>query len=309
MADYDVGTVALVVPAKSSPRSTYRPAVSVRNNGIHDALASGYLRIYAAGLLAFETELYSGTITPGATGLAQATDYWTPESAGFYVIHAYLSTPLDQVESNNMLQPVTVEITAEAPPTPSTVPPHAAQHEEGGSDELSIDGLKGLTADLQVPRPHAAGHQAGGPDQINVGGLLGELATDQPAKVHGNSRHDPAFASSASLSAHQVATSAHASATNLEQTEHKGQPSGYAGLDNVGHVVKSQLANVLEIPDAGDALTFGSGWSQANALPHAYKHAPNGVDPTLPAYPVTTGTFLLLLEMPSKQLHWEPKVP
>ena len=226
MADYDVGVLTLVVPAMSAPKATYRPAVSVRNNGIHDALASGYLRIYAAGLLVFESELYSGTIVPGATGTAQAIDYWTPTTEGPYTIHAYLSTPLDQVESNNMLAPVTIVITGETPPEPPVVTAHAAQHEEDGSDELSIDGLKGRAADPQAALAHAAQHQAGGTDALNVGSLLGVLATDQPAQVHGNSRHDPAFASSSSLAAHQTTTNAHASAANLANRALSGPETG-----------------------------------------------------------------------------------
>ena len=264
MADYDVGVLALVVPAKLAPRATYRPAVSVRNNGIHDALASGYLRIYAAGLLDFETELYSGTIVPGATGQAQAVDYWTPKTAGFYVIHAYLSTPLDQVEPNNMLQPVTIEITAEAPPTPPTVPAHAAQHEEGGADEVSIDGLQGRAADPQSPLAHAAQHQAGGIDALNVGSLAGVLAQDQPAQAHGNSRHDPAFASSSSLAAHQTATTAHASAANLANRETTGPETG---------IVKgAQLALTSEAPNnARMALLMDRHWGLA-------KHASIGTN-------------------------------
>jgi len=246
MADYDVGAVALVVPAKSSPRSTYRPAVSVRNNGIHDALASGYLRVYAAGLLTFETELYSGTITPGATGLAQATDYWTPESAGFYVIHAYLSTPLDQVESNNMLQPVTIEITGAAPPTPPVVTAHAAQHEEGGTDEVSIDGLQGRTADPQTPLAHAAQHQAGGSDALNVGSLQGVLAQDQPAQVHSNTRHNPVMCTKAEIVAHQGSNAVHTVATNLANRETTGPLTGL--------VPSAQLASGSEIGGTDDTL-------------------------------------------------------
>ena len=77
--DYDIGVVGLASPPAQAVVTSYRPAVSVRNNGIHDAIASGYLRIYAAGLLIFETEVYSGTLAPGATGTADAVDYWTPE--------------------------------------------------------------------------------------------------------------------------------------------------------------------------------------------------------------------------------------
>jgi hypothetical protein len=243
MADYDVGALALVVPATSGPKSTYRPAVSVRNNGLHDALASGYIRIYSAGLLAFESELYSGTITPGNTGNAQAVDYWTPAVEGFYTCHAYLSTPLDQVESNNMLAPVTIEITGAEPPTPPTVPAHAAQHEEDGSDELSIDGLKGRAADPQDALAHAAQHQAGGSDALNVGSLQGTLAQDQPAQVHSNTRHDPPMATSAELTAHQGSIAVHTAATNLANRETTGPQTGL--------VPWVQLASGSEFP-AGD---------------------------------------------------------
>jgi hypothetical protein len=226
VADYDVGAIALAVPSSSAPRATYRPAVSARNNGIHDALASGYLRVYSSGLLVFETELYSGTITPGATGNAQAVNYWTPETVGLYTIHAYLSCPLDQVESNNMLQPVTIEITGAAPPTPPTVTAHAAQHEEGGTDEVSIDGLQGRTADPQSPLDHASQHQAGGSDQLNVGSLEGVLASDQPAQPHGNPRHNPAMATAEQLSLHQGAAVVHSAATNLANRDLTGPEAG-----------------------------------------------------------------------------------
>jgi hypothetical protein len=226
MADYDVGALALVVPSSSAPRATYRPAVSVRNNGIHDALASGYLRIYAAGLLVFESELYSATIQAGQTANAQAVDYWTPAAEGFYTVHAYISCPLDQVESNNMLQPVTIQITGETPPVPPVVAAHAAQHEEGASDELSIDGLKGRAADPQDALAHAAQHQAGGADALNVGSLQGVLAQDQPAQVHSNTRHSPTLATSAELTTHQGATAVHTSATNLANRDTSGPETG-----------------------------------------------------------------------------------
>ena len=226
MADYDVGALALVVPAKSAPKATYRPAVSVRNNGIHVALASGYLRIYAAGLLVFETELYSATIAAGATSNAQAVDYWTPSAEGFYTIHAYISCPLDQVESNNMLAPVTVEITGAAPPTPPVVTAHAAQHEEDGTDELSIDGLKGRAADPQAALAHVASHQAGGTDALNVGGLLGQLAADQPALIHSNTRHNPTMSTAAELTSHSGSVAAHTAAANLANRDLSGPEAG-----------------------------------------------------------------------------------
>jgi hypothetical protein len=233
MADYDVGALALVVPATSGPMTTYRPAVSVRNNGIHDALASGYLRIYAAGLLVFETELYSATIPAHDTGTAQAVNYWTPAAEGSYIIHAYLSTPLDQVESNNMLAPVTIQITGETPPVPPVVQAHAAQHEEGGTDEVSIDGLIGRAADPQDALAHAATHQAGGTDALNVGSLQGILAQNQPAQAHGNTRHNPVMATEAELVAHQGSTAVHTAATNLANRETTGPYTGLVPLTQV----------------------------------------------------------------------------
>jgi hypothetical protein len=276
VADYDVGSIALVVPSSSAPRATYRPAVSVRNNGIHDALASGYLRIYFADLLVFETELYSATIQPGNTGTAQAVDYWTPTAEGPYTIHAYLSTPLDQVESNNMLQPVTIEITGATPPVPPVVTAHAAQHEEGGTDEVSIDGLQGRTADPQSPLDHAAQHQAGGADALNVGSLQGVLAQDQPAQAHGNTRHNPAMATAELLSLHQGAAVVHSAATNLANRDLSGPRAGL--------VTELQLVTGTEVPDTSDnplkaGIRADGFYGPVNAVHHAAKHAPGGLDP------------------------------
>jgi hypothetical protein len=253
MADYDVGVISIVVPAQSAPKATYRPAVSVRNNGIHDALASGYLRIYSAGLLVFETELYSATIPAGAIGTAQAIDLWTPEAEGLYYIHAHLSTPLDQVESNNMLAPVAVEITGTAPPTPPTVPAHAPQHEDGGDDEISIDGLKGRAADPQAALAHASLHQAGGSDALNVGSLQGILAQDQPAQVHGNTRHNPVMTTAAELTTHTGSTAAHTAATNLANRETTGPLTGI--------VPDAQISQGTEAGDGPRYLSSSRIWS------------------------------------------------
>jgi hypothetical protein len=231
MHDYDVEALGLITPPASAVVTPYRPAVQIRNNGVHNVLASGNLRIYAADLLVFETELYSNTIAPGETGLAQAVDYWTPPTEGKYMIFGKVSCPLDQYEPNDHFGPVTITVTGLPPPTPPTVPLHASQHEEGGKDEVSIDGLHGLTADPQLPLPHVAAHQAAGIDQLNVGGLLGELAADQPTKVHSNSKHDPQMATATQMSQHQAATSVHTSSSNLEQKANKGIANGYAGLD------------------------------------------------------------------------------
>lgn len=84
---------------------------------------------------------------------------------------------------------------------------HAATHENGGSDEISVAGLSGLLADPQTPiigggandavagndprlsdartpTAHAASHQNGGGDEISVAGLSGLLADPQTPLVH-----------------------------------------------------------------------------------------------------------------------------
>jgi hypothetical protein len=247
--DYDVGITGLSSPPASATKSSYRPAVSVRNNGLHDALASGVLRIYAAGQLIYTSEIYSPTIAPGLTKDAQAVDYWTPTEEGFYVIIADVSSPLDQYEPNNHLNPTTIEVTGLPPEPPSPVEPHAPQHEEGGTDEVSIDGLEGKLADPQEPLAHAASHQAGGTDALNVGGLLGELSAPQTPKAHSNAYHSPSNATSQELADHQTATTAHASATNLANRE-------TTGLD-VGLVPTNQLAAVSEVLDGRKFLERG----------------------------------------------------
>ena len=44
--------------------------------------------------------------------------------------------------------------------------PHAASHENGGADEISVAGLSGTLADAQTPAAHAASHLSTGSDPI-----------------------------------------------------------------------------------------------------------------------------------------------
>ena len=67
---------------------------------------------------------------------------------------------------------------------------HAATHENGGADEISVAGLSGELADDQPPKAHAADHENGGGDEISVAGLSGELADDQPPKNHAADHKD-----------------------------------------------------------------------------------------------------------------------
>lgn len=71
---------------------------------------------------------------------------------------------------------------------------HAASHENGGSDEISVAGLSGLLADDQNPVAHATDHQNGGADEISVTGLSGLLADPQNAdKILGVTVDDTAI--------------------------------------------------------------------------------------------------------------------
>lgn len=231
--DYDIGVIGLANPPASAVVTSYRPAVQVRNNGIHNALASGYLRIYAAGLLIFETEVYSGTLAPGATGTADAVDYWTPPAEGTYIINGYVTTPLDQYEPNNNLGPVTIVVKGGPVPPPPTVPLHASQHEEGGTDPVNVDGLPGVLADRQPAQPHASQHQAGGDDAINVGGLAGILGDPQTPIIHGNAHHNPVMTTAAELTAHSGSVTAHTAALNLANRETTGPETGLVKGDQL----------------------------------------------------------------------------
>lgn len=246
MPDIDVAAVALVSPPSSAPQATYTPAVSVRNNGIHARVASGYLQMFdkATGVLLDTWPLLSGSIGAGATGLAYATGVLdlTAAPVGKQLMFSGLVTcDGDQVPANNVLSPCFVVVSAEPPEPPGPVVAHASQHEVGGSDQLSVDGLPGKLAEGQEPTEHASDHEAGGEDVLNVDGLPGQLLEPQATANHDNTRHTTPFATTAELQNHALATTAHADATNLEHIAHKGAASGYAPLDASLFVPKANL--------------------------------------------------------------------
>jgi len=94
--------------------------------------------------------------------------------------------------------------------TAATAEAHAANHQNGGSDEVNVQGLSGLLADGQTPLGHAASHDGGaddlngaltpnahaashqnaGGDEISVTGLSGTLADAQTPAAHKDA-HDP----------------------------------------------------------------------------------------------------------------------
>lgn len=54
---------------------------------------------------------------------------------------------------------------------------HASRHEQGGEDEINVDGLHGTLADPQPPQSHASTHSEGGTDPLS-GITASQLATD-----------------------------------------------------------------------------------------------------------------------------------
>jgi len=53
---------------------------------------------------------------------------------------------------------------------------HAASHQNGGADEISVAGLSGDLADEQDPKDHAANHEYGGGDAPSLAQLGGTMA-------------------------------------------------------------------------------------------------------------------------------------
>lgn len=272
MPDYDVGAAGLASPPSSAVLTTYRPSILVRNFGIHARTATGYVRIYKAGSLVFESNVYSGTIQPGATGLALAERYWVPTTVGSYFAQGLVTCELDQVAANNPLAPTPFVISSEPPPPPPIVTPHASQHEDGGDDEMTVDGLPGKLRERQDPYSHASDHQQGGSDQLNVGGLPGQLAEEQKPAGHGNEAHSPSFATNAAvgefigvhngqvgahptaiahgIDVHNADTQAHGG--GLEHVINKDTGNGYAGLDVFGRIAAERLPTGIELQNNKD---------------------------------------------------------
>lgn len=112
---------------------------------------------------------------------------------------------------------------------------HAASHENGGSDEISVAGLSGTLADPQTPATHATSHQDGGGDEINVGGLSGLLADPQTPAGHGTSHRpggsDPVYTAQAYVPTNDSTTRAF----------DVSALSGDAGLQELANVVATIL--------------------------------------------------------------------
>jgi len=262
--DFNVAAVGLSVPPVPAYLSTYRPAVSVRNEGIHDADVTGVLRIYdrTTGLMIWSAPLAVAAVPPGETRDAVASLYWTPDHVGDYLVQGFVTTDRDQNPDDNQLPSVTVPVSAEPPPPPPTVPIHATQHEAAGTDPLRVDGLRGRLADTQSPASHASSHGPAGTDVLSVEGLHGRLADAQLVENHGNDLHTPAMATGAELLAHDSDPVAHTLSSGLEHTARRGVANGYPSLD------PSALVPVTELgtgsgggPSASAFLRLDRTWS------------------------------------------------
>jgi hypothetical protein len=228
MRDYDVAAVGLASPPAAAFKTTYKPAITVKNNGIHPALVTGSIQILNrdTGLQVFSSPVTIAALAAGTTGAALALADVTFEVEGNYLAYGYVTTDHDSVPSNNNLNPTAFKVGPGTPPTPVVVPAHAPQHENGATDELEVEGLAGKLATPQEPEDHVAAHQLGGKDQLVVSGLTGELATAQVPKAHSNAYHSPVMATAGELTAHMGSTSAHSAATNLANRNTTGPDTG-----------------------------------------------------------------------------------
>lgn len=255
MVDYDVAAIGLDVPPAAAYKTTYRPAILVRNNGKHPATVTGNVSILNldTGLQVFYSPVHLANLAAGSDGSALADVQVTFDTEGNYIAFGFVTTDHDSVPSNNYLNPTKFKVGPGTPPVPVVVPAHAPQHELTGSDKLDVEGLVGKLADPQEPDEHVASHQVGGSDQINLDGLSGEAASPQPAKAHGNEAHTPDMATADQMSGHIDATAVHTAATNLANRETSG--------GNQGLVVRNQLSNRSVVLPAGDKyLRFDQYW-------------------------------------------------
>lgn len=108
------------------------------------------------------TTLSSATVTQG--GPFKLDDNLAPDD----------NTDLNASSSAHGLLPKLSNVATEfltgtgtwAAPSGGVPAAHAASHQNGGSDEISVAGLSGLLADSQTPLAHAASHKDGGSDVL-----------------------------------------------------------------------------------------------------------------------------------------------
>lgn len=248
MADIDVQAIGLASPPAEAYQTSYTPGVRVRNNGIADALVTGYLQMFdkASGVKLAQWQVSAGPVAPGLEATANAPqqiDLSDVEPGVQLLFAGVVTTQFDQVPANNPLNPVTVTVSEGVPPVPPVVAAHASQHETGGPDVLDVSNLRGKLYDPQPPEDHASRHEHGGADPLDVTGLSGVLASPQTPAAHANERHSVSFLSGSELSEHVNASSAHDEAANLEHVANKDLADGYAGLDEFGLILPARLGS------------------------------------------------------------------
>lgn len=122
------------------------------------------------------------------------------------------------------------------------LPLHASKHQNGGTDEINVQGLSGVLADGQTAKLHKTTHQNGGTDEISIAGLSGETADPQPPKAHGNADHTSTFATETyadgAVSTHIGLADPH---TQYQKESEKDSASGYAGLDANSRITKGAI--------------------------------------------------------------------
>lgn len=121
----------------------------------------------------------SGSALVGATPPG-AGDVVGPASATDNAVARFDTATGKLIQNSGVLIDDSDNITGVTTLNGVTVESHAARHENGGADEISVSGLAGLLADPQTPLSHAATHSDGGADEISVENL---------ATASGNTAH------------------------------------------------------------------------------------------------------------------------
>lgn len=207
MADIDTRVLYLETPSVSAPPAAYTIGVRMKNVGIHNRATGGYVQVHrvSTGLLEKTYSMVSAVIEPDEEKQAFSTETWDlrEEDPGTeFIVSGMITSDGDTDPSNDILNPTTVTVVDEPPPPPPPVAAHVTMHEDGGSDELNLEGLHGTPADPQEFAPHAAKHMTGGDDEMDVSGLDGALLDPQIPTDHGNERHVEDFALVSELTGH-----------------------------------------------------------------------------------------------------------
>lgn len=257
MADFDTKVLYLETPPTSAPKASYIIGVRVKNLGLFPTATSGYVQVFDkdTGDLVKTYSVASAVLDPDEEKQAFAFEVWdlTEEETGKqFILSGMVTSEGDTDPSNDILNPTILTVTEAPPPPPPPVTPHVSQHEDGGNDEMSVEGLHGQLKDPQPYADHASKHQNGGEDELSVAGLGGNLADPQIPTDHGNERHVESYATETQLDNHNEDPDPHDAATTLEKTAEKGQVDGYAELDGGGKVPAAQLPGLPPVEHGAD---------------------------------------------------------